>query len=82
MTRTWWAALGIGLTLLPIITHGNIGFTQFGYRFSLDFQPLLFVVLAVVFRNGMSRIAIAAAIASIAINLYAVWAIGTGFVAF
>ena len=80
--RTWWAALGIGLTLLPIITHGNIGFTQFGYRFSLDFQPLLFVVLAVTFRNGMSRLAVAAAVASIAINLYAVWAIGTGFVAF
>lgn len=80
--RTWWAAIGIALTLLPIVTHGNIGFTQFGYRFSLDFQPLMFVVLAAVFRRGMPRLAVAAAIASIAINLYAVWAIGTGFVAF
>ena len=80
--RTWWAAIGIGLTLIPIITHGNIGFTQFGYRFSLDFQPLLFVVLAGVFARGMPRLAIAAAIASIAINLYGLWAIGTGFVAF
>ncbi len=80
--RTVWAAIGIGLTLIPIVTHGNIGFTQFGYRFALDFQPLLFVALALVFQRGMSRLAIAAAVASIAINAYAVWAISTGFVAF
>jgi len=77
-----WAAIGVGLTLIPIVTHGNVGFTQFGYRFALDFQPLLFVVLAIVFRGGMSRVAVAAALASIAINAYAVWAIGAGFVAF
>ena len=80
--RTMWAVIGIGLTLIPIVTHGNVGFTQFGYRFALDFQPLLFVVLGVVFRNGMSRLAVTAAVASIAINAYAVWAIGSGFVAF
>ncbi len=80
--RMVWAAIGIGLTLIPIVTHGNIGFTQFGYRFALDFQPLLFVVLALVFQRGMSRLAVVAAVASIAINAYAVWAIGTGFVAF
>ncbi len=79
---TAWAAIGIALTLVPIITHGNIGFTQFGYRFALDFQPLLFVVLARVFAGGMSRAAVVAAAASIAINAYAVWAIATGFVAF
>ncbi len=80
--RTIWAGIGIGLTLVPIVTHGNVGFTQFGYRFALDFQPLVFVVLATVFRGGMSRLAVTAAVASIAINAYAVWAIGTGFVAF
>ncbi len=79
---TAWAAIGIALTLVPIITHGNIGFTQFGYRFALDFQPLLFVVLARVFAGGISRAAVVAAAASIAINAYAVWAIATGFVAF
>ncbi|MGO9179449.1 MAG: hypothetical protein ACLQHS_09285 [Candidatus Limnocylindrales bacterium] len=80
--RTAWAAVGIGLTLVPNITHGNIGFTQFGYGYALDFQPLLFVVLATLFERGMSRLAIAATVASIAINAYAVWAISTGFVAF
>jgi len=80
--RTAWAAVGIGLPLVPNITHGNIGFTQFGYRYALDFQPLLFVVLATLFERGMSRLATAAAVASIAINACAVWAISTGFVAF
>ena len=80
--RMVWAVIGIGLTLIPIVTHGNIGFTQFGYRFALDFQPLLFVVLALVFQRGMRRLAVVAAVASIAINAYAVWAIATGFVAF
>ena len=79
---TAWAAVGIGLTLVPNITHGNIWFTQFGYRYALDFQPLLFVVLATLFERNMSRLAIAAAVASVAINAYAVWAISTGFVGF
>ena len=58
------------------------GITQFGYRFSLDVQPLLFVVLAVGFAGGMSRWAWAASVASIAICAYGIWAIGIGFVAF
>jgi len=77
-----WAALACALTLVPIVTHGNVGFTQFGYRFSLDIQPLLFVILATVFARGMSRLAAAAAVLSIAICTYGVWAIGTGFVSF
>jgi hypothetical protein len=80
--RVAWAAIGIALTLIPIVTHGNVGVSQFGYRFSLDFQPLLFVVLAVAFERGMSRLAMAAGLAAIAINLYAMWAIGIGFVAY
>jgi hypothetical protein len=77
-----WAALACALALVPIVTHGNVGFTQFGYRFSLDIQPLLFVILATVFGRGMSRLAAAAAVLSIAICTYGVWAIGTGFVSF
>jgi hypothetical protein len=45
-------------------------------------QPFLFIVLATVFAAGMSRLALAAAVASIAINAYAVWAISIGFVAY
>jgi hypothetical protein len=80
--RVAWAAIGTALALVPIVTHGNVGLTQFGYRFSLDVQPLLFVILATVFERGMSRPAWLAAAASVAICAYAVWAIGIGFVAF
>jgi 4-amino-4-deoxy-L-arabinose transferase-like glycosyltransferase len=44
------AALAV-LCILPIlITHGEVGFTQFGYRFSLDFTPFLMLLTA----KGMS----------------------------
>lgn len=80
--RVFYAAIGVGLALIPIVTHGNVGLSQFGYRFSLDVQPLLWVILATVFERGGSRLAVAAGVASIAINLYAVWAIGIGFVSY
>lgn len=80
--RVAWAVIGTVLALVPIITHGNVGITQFGYRFSLDVQPLLFVILATVFERGMSRWAWVAGAASIAVCAYAIWAIGIDFVAF
>ena len=39
-------------------------------------------VSATVFARGMPRLAMAAAVLSIAICTYGVWAIGTGFVSF
>lgn len=80
--RVVYAALGFGLASIPIVTHGNVGISQFGYRFSLDVQPLLFVVLATVFERGVSRLAAAAGIASVAVCAYAYWAIVTGFVSY
>ena len=80
--RVVYAAIGVGLALIPIVTHGNIGLTQFGYRFSLDFQPLLFVILATVFERGVSRLAWTAATIAILTNAYGIWVIGWGFVSF
>jgi hypothetical protein len=80
--RVVYAALGVAAAAIPIITHGNVGLTQFGYRFSLDVQPLLFVVLAVTFERGMSRAAVAAGVIAILTCAYAIWAISIGFVAF
>lgn len=77
-----WALLATMLISIPIITHGNVGISQFGYRFSLDFQPLLFVILATVIARGWSRLATAAAVASIAFCSYAIWAISIDFVAY
>jgi hypothetical protein len=80
--RVVWAAVGALLTLVPIVTHGNVGIQQFGYRFSLDVQPFLFVMLATAFERGMSRWAALAGVASIVICAYAIWAIAIGFVAY
>jgi hypothetical protein len=80
--RVAWALVGAILVAIPIVTHGNVGTTQFGYRFSLDFQPFLFVILATVFERGLSRLATYAAIASVAFCAYGIWAIGVGFVQF
>ncbi len=77
-----WALLAVAIVSLPIITHGNVGLTQFGYRFSLDFQLLLFVILATVIARGWSRLAAAAAVASILFCAYAIWAISIDFVDF
>jgi hypothetical protein len=77
-----WAVLAAALVSIPIITHGNVGITQFGYRFSLDFQLLLFVILATVVARRWTPLMAAAAVASIAFCTYAVWAISIGFVDF
>ena len=45
------AALAVVCILPIIITHGTVGFTQFGYRFSLDFTPFLILLTA----KGMSE---------------------------
>jgi hypothetical protein len=50
-------AIAAGLTLLPDVTHGTVGFAQFGYRFSIDAQPFL-IALALAgdaFRDGAWR---------------------------
>ena len=46
-----YAAIAIVCILPILITHGTVGFTQFGYRFSLDFTPFLILLAA----KGMSE---------------------------
>ncbi|HKY52171.1 MAG TPA: hypothetical protein VJP45_13020, partial [Candidatus Limnocylindria bacterium] len=75
-------ALAAALALLPDVLHGTVGFQQFGYRFSLDVQPFL-VALALggdargaeTWRRRPSWLFIAAVIASIVVNVYAMIAI-------
>lgn len=80
--RVLGSVVATALVAIPIITHGNVGIAQFGYRFSLDVQVFLFVILATVFERGMSRLAWIAGLVSIAICAYAIWAISIEFVAF
>lgn len=80
--RVLGSVVATALVAIPIVTHGNVGLSQFGYRFSLDVQVFLFVILATVLERGMSRLAWLAAVASMAICAYAIWAISIDFVAF
>jgi hypothetical protein len=76
------AALAAGLALVPDVTHGTVGFAQFGYRFSIDAQPFL-VALAVggdalrdgVWRSRPSILFIVACLVAVVMNVYATIAI-------
>ena len=46
------AWLSLGLVCVPLLLYFNTGWVQFGYRFSLDFLPLAFMLLAM----GLQRI--------------------------
>ena len=82
--RVRWACVGIGLALIPIVTHGNVGITQWGYRFSLDVQVPLFALLALAFAGRTQRDwrPIAAGVAALLVNLYGLVAIRNGYVGF
>lgn len=51
--RTYFAAFTAVLMLaFPSLAHGGNGFTQFGYRHTLDYMPFLLVLVA----GGMQRV--------------------------
>jgi hypothetical protein len=78
-----YGLIAVALALLPIITHGNVGEAQFGYRFSLDVAPILFLLLGIVFRRQISRGALLAIAAGVVVNAYGVWVItALGFVGY
>ena len=62
---TW---LSIGLILLTHLLYFNSGALQFGYRFSLDFMPLVLLLLATTFREKMTKKSLVLLAASIVIN--------------
>ncbi len=66
------AALAVLCILPPIITHGTVGFTQFGYRFSLDFTPFLMLLVAAGMRENLGRTEKALIILSVLVNLWGV----------
>jgi hypothetical protein len=75
-------ALGsAGLIVLVELMHGETGYAQFGYRFIVDALPIVWLLLALVFRRGLGRGAVVAGIAGIAAFAYGITAIyGFNFV--
>lgn len=71
--KTWLfgvAWLTIALLLVPLLTYYNTGWWQFGYRFALDFMPLLLLLWAHTARKPeFSRLFKTLIMASVVINL-------------
>jgi hypothetical protein len=67
--------IAVVLCLIPDVLHGAPGFAQLGYRFILDVLPIMLLMLAWVFRDGISVEARAAILIGIAVNAYGVWAV-------
>ena len=78
-----YAALAV-ICILPIlITQGTVGFTQFGYRFSIDFTPFLMLLVAKGMKENLGWQEKALIILSVLINLWGVVSIiGFNFVSF
>lgn len=76
------ALASIALILIPLLTYYNTGWWQFGYRFSLDFIMILFLLLAYTAQGKLSWLFKSLAVASILINIWGmVWfAIITGVI--
>jgi uncharacterized membrane protein len=70
------SALAVVAIAFVNLMHFSQGWVQFGYRFSNDFVPfaLILVALGIERRGGARPLAIALVVASVAINLWGVWA--------
>jgi 4-amino-4-deoxy-L-arabinose transferase-like glycosyltransferase len=67
-----YAALAVVCILPILITHGTVGLTQFGYRFSLDFTPFLLILTAKGMRENLGWEEKALIILSLLVNLWGV----------
>lgn len=67
---SWVAIISIAIV---IFSHGSTGFTQFGYRFAVDFYPFLFLILIFSLKKtGVTWHHWALLVFSIAVNLWGV----------
>ena len=68
------ALIALGLVSVPLLTHGAVGFSQFGYRFSLDMLPPLLILTASGMRGRVSKLAVAVLVYCVVVNLWGVLA--------
>jgi hypothetical protein len=78
---TWFSII---LIALVIFSHGTTGFTQFGYRYAVDFYPLLvFLTIKGAVNLNSKYIHWVLLIMSIIVNLWGViWINKFGWVSF
>jgi len=75
---TWFnlgSWLAVGLIIIPVLLHADPGGVQFGYRYALDFTPILFLLAARSIGNRPSAEARIAIAISILVNVWGMWAV-------
>jgi hypothetical protein len=82
VTQLLW--LTVVLIFAIVLTHGGVGWAQFGYRFAVDFYPfLILLTIKGVARNGVKPIHWFFLIISVLVNLWGVlWINKFGWVSF
>jgi hypothetical protein len=66
----WCAAV---LTAVPSLLYYVNGFAQFGMRHALDFEPFLFVLMALAARRGLGAIGTALCLVSTLVGTWGIW---------
>jgi hypothetical protein len=56
--------------MLPIVTYYGVGLQQFGYRYALDFTPLLLVLAALGLPSPLTVGARVLVVVSVLVNLW------------
>jgi hypothetical protein len=70
VTAMWSAA---ALTAIPSLLYYVNGFAQFGMRHALDFEPFLFVLMALAARRGLRALGTALCLASMLAGVWGAW---------
>ena len=70
------AWLAVGLTLVPILTHPDLGGNQFGFRYAQDIYPFLFLLTIRGLRGRLSFEAWIAIAVGVVVN---VWGMGAAY---
>jgi hypothetical protein len=68
----WGAWVAVALLLIPLLTYYNTGWWQFGYRFSLDFMPIVILLIALGAGPHVSRVLRLLIVVGVVINLWGV----------
>jgi hypothetical protein len=66
------AWLSVGLIMLPDLMHGSWGFAKFGYRFILDADPVLLLLLGWAYRERASWSLVAAVAIGVAVHTWGI----------
>lgn len=66
------ALVALGVTAIPLVTHGTTGWAQFGYRFSLDVLPPLLLLTASGMRGVLTGRRTAVIALCLLVNLWGV----------